>query len=101
MTMISHLPMEVIKEADRVLDILDENYTHRGMDGGSVVILEDHADMKICPVDVNSSVYEFADRIKTSSEDYVSILYLIGTEYSMTVIIPARIAPDVVMREIF
>ena len=94
---IPHLPIEVICEAERVLDILDENYAHCGMDGGSVVILQDHADIELCPVDINSSVYEFADRIKTSSIDYLSVLYLIGTEYSITLIMPIDIAPDVIL----
>ena len=89
--------MEVVKEAERVLDILDENYTDQGIDGGSVIILQDHADMELCPVDINSSLYEFADRIKTSSIEYVSVLYLIGTEYSITLIMPIDIAPDVIL----
>lgn len=39
--------------------------------------------------------FEFADEIKTSSEqDYASILYLIGTEYSITVIIPLCASPQ-------
>lgn len=39
--------------------------------------------------------FEFADGIKTSSEqDYASILYLIGAEYSITVIIPLCVAPQ-------
>lgn len=97
---IPYLPMEVIREAERVLAILDENYTHQGMDGGSVVILEGHADIALCPVDIASSVYEFADRIKAPYEDYISVLYLIGTEYSITVIIPISIAPELILRGI-
>ena len=100
LTKLLHLPMGVVREAERVLDILDENYNQHKMDGGSVVILENFADIALCPVDITSSVYEFADRIKTSFEDYVSVLYLTGTEYSKTVIMPISIAPDLVMEGI-
>ena len=56
--------------------------------------------LALCPIDITSSVYEFANRIKTSSEDYVSVLYLTETEYSITVIMPVSIAPDLVMEGI-
>ena len=93
--------MEVQSEIQRVMGILDENYNDKGIDGGYIVILESHADMGLCPVDTTSTVYEFADLIKTSSEDYVSVLYLVGTEYSITVIMPLSITPNNIRKEIF
>ena len=98
--MASHLPMEVQGEIRRVTGILDENYNDEGIDGGYIVILESHADIGLCPVDMASSIYEFADLIKTSSEDYVSVLYLVGTEYSITVIMPLSIAPNNIKEDI-
>ena len=56
--------------------------------------------MGLCPVDMASSIYEFADLIKTSSEDYVSVLYLVGTEYSITVIMPLSITPNNIREDI-
>ncbi len=100
MSMAAHLPMEVQIEIDRVMGILDENYNDKGIDGGYIVILESHADMGLCPVDMASSIYEFADLIKTSSEDYVSVLYLVGTEYSITVIMPLNITPKNIREDI-
>ena len=98
--MASHLPMEVQGEIRRVTGILDENYNDEGIDGGYIVILESHADIGLCPVDMASSIYEFADLIKTSSEDYVSVLYLVGTEYSITVIMPLNITPKNIREDI-
>ena len=92
--------MEVQSEIQRVMEILDENYNDKGIDGGYIVILESHADMGLCPVDMARAVYEFADLIKTSSEDYVSVLYLVGTEYSITVIMPLSITPNNIREEI-
>ena len=98
--MAAHLPMEVQSEIQRVMGILDENYNDKGIDGGYIVILESHADIGLCPVDMASSIYEFADLIKTSSEYYVSVLYLVGTEYSITVIMPLNITPKNIREDI-
>ncbi len=50
---------------------------------------------KIFGEHISPDDFEFADGIKTSSEqDYASILYLIGTEYSITVIMPLCVAPQ-------
>ncbi len=95
-TVFLHLPMEVIREVMRVMEILKENYGDYGIDGGYVLIAETKDDIELLPV--NIADYEFADRIQTPIGDYVSVLYLTGTEYSVTVIIPMEIAPNIITR---
>lgn len=89
---IKHLPIEVFNEAKRVVTILDENYNNYNVDGGYVLIAENADDLKRIIgyyFDYTSMIYEFAERIKCSSGDeYISILYLLGTEYSVTLIAP-------------
>lgn len=92
---IKHLPIEVFNEAKRVVTILDENYNNFDIDGGYVLIAENADDLqKIIGYyfDYTNTIYEFVNKIKCSSGDeYISILYLLGTEYSATLIAPAYI----------
>lgn len=96
----SHLPMEVQDEIIRVVEILDDNYNNINIDGGYIVILESGEEVDYfvgkpyADLGIGVEDYEFADKIETeSTDDYVSILYLIGTEYSVTVIMPLKAAP--------
>ena len=94
---VSHLPMEVVEEVKRVVTILDENYNDLNVDGGYVLIAEFADDLETIigrHFDYREIPFEFANRIKcSSSDDYVSVLYLLGTEYSATVITPISIIP--------
>lgn len=93
-----HLPIEVVAEAERVTSILDENYNNNNVDGGYVLIAESADDLETIIsgyFDYREIPFEFANRIIcSSSDDYVSVLYLLGTEYSATVIMPMGITPD-------
>lgn len=84
------LPARVISETERVADMLDEYYNSQGMDGGYILIAEDIADLDCVKneyFDYTDTVYEFKDNIG----NWVSVLYLIGTEYSVTLITPTHI----------
>lgn len=79
------LPQRVIAETERVSTILDENYNLQGIDGGYILIAEDIADLACVKekyFDYTDVVYEFKDDLG----DWVSVLYLVGTEYSITLI---------------
>ena len=79
-------PYEVISEAERIADILDIYYNSQDVDGGYILIAEDIADLvciKEYYFDYENTLYEFKDVL---SKDWISILYLIGTEYSVTLI---------------
>ena len=81
------LPVNVISEAERVADILDKYYNSQGMDGGYILIAEDIADLNSVKneyFDYTDMVYEFKDDIG----GWISTLYIIGTEYSVTLITP-------------
>lgn len=80
------LPQSVVSEAERVADILDTNYNSQGINGGYILIAEDIADLDCVRneyFDYTDVVYEFKDNIG----DWRSILYLLGTEYSVTLIV--------------
>ena len=82
-------PKEVIVEVKRVADILDTHYNSQGIDGGYILIAEDIADLDCVRneyFDYVNMVYEFKDNVG----DWASILYLLGTEYSVTLITPKQ-----------
>lgn len=85
-----HLPINVISETERVADILDKYYNSQGMDGGYILIAEDIADLNSVKneyFDYTDIVYEFKDDIG----GWISTLYIIGTEYSVTLITKSSI----------
>ncbi len=83
-------PTDVIAECERLAKIYDECYNCKGIDGGYVVIVENDADMievqNTC-VDYTAMPYEAVDVIGA----YVSVLYIVGTEYAIDVIMPVDV----------
>lgn len=82
-------PQYVIDEASRIAEILDTNYNNYGMDGGYIVLIENERDteeLKRC-IDYCSEPLELLRVIG----DYVSLLFLPATEYSISVIMPKKI----------
>ncbi len=83
-------PDDVIAECERLVGIYDEYYNCKGIDGGFVVIAENDADMEIIKntyVDYTDMPYEAVDVIGA----YASVLYIVGTEYAIDVIMPVGI----------
>lgn len=83
------LPKEVISEAGRVAEILDNCYNSQGIDGGFILIAENNFDLQTVKheyLDYTNEIYEFKDDIG----DWVSVLYLTGTEYSVTLITKSK-----------
>lgn len=79
------LPAVVIAEATRVAEILDDNYNSQGVDGGYILIAEDIADLAA----VKKEFFDFDNEISEFTDDlggWYSTLYLVGTEYSITLI---------------
>ena len=91
LTLPEHLPTLVIAEAKRVTDILDKHYNSQGIDGGYVSIAETKADidaLKKKYFNYPDEKYEFIDNI---GDDWISALYIDGTEYHQTLILPRSI----------
>ena len=88
-------PVSVDDEIECVIAVLDENY---GNDkGGFVAIAEtdlDLEELKQYHLDCKTDVCEFADVLGDSG--FVSVLYLVGTEFAITVIMPLSIKPATV-----
>lgn len=87
-------PQTVIDECRRIAKIFDENYNCNSQDGGFAAVVENKSDLyyiKIHHVDYTDMPYEFADEIPDSK--FVSVLFLVGTEYGINLIIPKNILP--------
>ncbi len=81
-------PRYVVDEARRIAEILDMNYNNSGMDGGYIVLLEDEADTEELKEHIDYST-EPIELLKII-DDYVSLLFLPATEYSISVIMPRK-----------
>lgn len=84
-------PKEVVENVDNVINILDENYGYNRKltdNGGYVCIIEDIKEVEYLKVNIlKGLVEEFSDVIYEDSIDkYSSTLYLLSSDYSITII---------------
>lgn len=84
-------PNEVVENIENVIDILDENYGYNRKltdDGGYVCIIEDIKEVECLKVNIlKGLVEEFSDVVYQDDTDkYNSTLYMLSTDYSITVI---------------
>ena len=89
--LLSKYPNEVVENIENVIDILDENYScNRKLtdDGGYVCIIEDIKEIECLKVNIlKGLVEEFSDVVYQDDTDkYNSTLYMLSTDYSITVI---------------
>ena len=89
--LLSKYPNEVVENIENVIDILDENYScNRKLtdDGGYVCIIEDIKEIEYLKVNIlKGLVEEFSDVVYQDDTDkYNSTLYMLSTDYSITVI---------------
>lgn len=88
----------VLKEAKRLTAIFDENYNCDSVDGGFVAVIENTEDIEYLKeyyVDCFNDTYEYADLLSDGCS--VSILYLVGTEYAINVIMPRALLPSYIV----
>jgi hypothetical protein len=91
LNLLSEYPKEVVGNVNNVIDILDENYGNNRRftdDGGYVCVIEDIEEIKHLKVNLlKGLVEEFSDVIfESNGEKYSSTLYLLSSDYSITVI---------------
>lgn len=91
LNLLSEYPKEVIENVDNVITILDESYGDNRKstdDGGYVCVIEDIEEVEYLKVNVlKGLVEEFSDVIyKDNVDKYSSTLYLLSSDYSITVI---------------
>ena len=89
--LLSKYPNEVVENIENAIDILDENYGYNRKltdDGGYVCIIEDIKEIEYLKVNVlKGLVEEFSDVVYQDDTDkYNSTLYMLSTDYSITVI---------------
>ena len=88
-------PIAVANEAKHVIGVLDENYDNDK--GGFIAVAETELDLENLRryhLDYKTDLCEFADVIDDSG--FISVLYIVGTEFAITVIMPLSIKPATV-----
>lgn len=91
LNVLSEYPKEVVENVDNIINILDENYgCNRKLtdDGGYVCIVEGIKDVEDLKSNIlNVLVEEYSDVIYEDEVNiYNSTLYIISSDYSVTVI---------------
>ena len=91
LSLLSEYPKEVVDSVDNVINILDESYGYNRKqtdDGGYVCIIEDIKEVENLKSNIlNGLVEEFSDVIyEDKVNTYNSTLYLLSSDYSVTVI---------------
>src|SRR5699024_1026450 len=89
--LLSKYPNEVVENIENAIDILDENYGYNRKltdDGGYICIIEDIKEIEYLKVNIlKGLVEEFSDVVYQDDTDkYNSTLYMLSTDYSITVI---------------
>lgn len=89
--LISEYPKEVVKNVNNIINILGENYGFNRKltdDGGYVCIIEDIKEVEYLKSNVLKGIIEeFSDVVhKDEINIYSSTLYLLSSDYSVTVI---------------
>lgn len=93
LTLADRVSNYVLNQLCDVAGILDSCYNSHGIDGGYILLAEniqDIEDIRIIHVDYSTEPVENVKKLN----DYLSILYLPATEYSITVVLPETIAPE-------
>ena len=91
LNLLSKYPNEVVENVGNVITILDESYGDNRKstdDGGYVCVIEDIEEVEYLKVNVlKGLVEEFSDVLyKDNVDKYSSTLYLLSSDYSITVI---------------
>lgn len=98
------LPSAVFTEVARTVEILDREYGE-GRDysesGGYVIYADCDDDLKKLSevIDFKNHPFEEA-RLIGKERRFVSVLFLMNDDYSVTVILPARLAPKEILEEL-
>lgn len=101
---IAKLPIQISQavkiEIERVADIFDVNYNCYNVDGGYILLAENLDDvLEIIHehLDFTLNQWELADMITCDDgSDYVSLLYLIATEYAIQLLLPVSLTPTMI-----
>ena len=97
---LSEYPKEVVENVDNVISILNEFYGDNRKstdDGGYVCVIEEIEEVEYLKVNIlKGLVEEFSDVIYEDNFDkYSSTLYLLSSDYSITVITKNEVTDEV------
>ncbi len=102
------LPKEVIDRIKQITSVLDESYgSHRNPAndlGGFVVVIESPSDFESLQndfLDVRDASAEYVDRLDCESgESWLSVLYLLSSDFAINLIMPITLAPQPLLEEL-
>ena len=99
------MPVEIYLTALRIVTILDGTYgVDRDVDngdGGFVLIAENIQDIAAISqqyVDLNANRHEVVSLVQCGKEPYINALFLCNNEFGINVLMPASIAPTVLLK---
>ncbi|MCT4508241.1 MAG: hypothetical protein N4A48_05665 [Tepidibacter sp.] len=99
-----NLPKEVVEVIKSVTAILDAEYgkeRNEQLEGGYIIILESKDDfekLKEIYIDVDDIIPEYVDKITVAGgEDYTNSLILCNNDFGISVIIPMRLTPKILL----
>ena len=100
------VPGEVYKEALDIVTMLDEQFgADREVEfdeGGLVVILVNEADLEFFNknyLDLENTIFEYVQLIKSAKGDYLYVFYFYGYDYGINLFLPMSIAPESMSKE--
>lgn len=103
-TMQTKLPKSAYEELLRCADILDEAYGAKRnylKVGGYFMVVETYED--ICKikevVDYETTLCEWVKLLSETSA-YLSVLYLLGDDYSVVILMPLAVAPKTILNQL-
>lgn len=98
------IPDEIYREALRIVTILDTTYgAGRDVDqsdGGFVLIVENVQDLAAVNqqyVELDTNRHEAVSVVQCKMEPYINALFLCNNEFGISVLIPASIAPSILI----
>ena len=99
---------EVYSSSLNIVTMLDERFGEdRDIDeddGGIVLVAENKEDLEYFEkqyVELDSSLLEYVDLVKTQEEPYLNAFFLYNEyEYGITLFMPVSIAPEVLLRNV-
>jgi hypothetical protein len=101
------VPVEVYREALRIVTVLDEVYgDDRDVDkddGGIVLIVQNIQDLALINqtyMEMSEGTHEAVELVKCEGEPYVNAFYLSNNEFGVNILMPVSIAPPLLLQEL-
>ena len=106
--LLEKIPEEIYSSILNIVTMLDERFGNdrdiNEDDGGIVLVAENKEDLEYFEkqyVELDSSLLEYVDLVKTQEEPYLNAFFLYNEyEYGITLFMPVSIAPESLLRNV-